>query len=128
MDQATLVVIGPDLNEGQRLLDRLEHDGIPVAAALWYLEPGSTHWRLIISSPLFENLGPLDAYEVIQRSLARLEGTRLALDDTAARPPSEPIVRALRKVYRDLPQRGYWLQGTVVDGVYIDNAYLYFVK
>ena len=83
------ILVERDLEEGRRLLERLDvkeaetapasgrtraatlpRTKVPVQAAFWWYLPESQEWRLIIATPLVDSYGPLSVYTKIQARLS----------------------------------------------------------
>ena len=60
------VLVAHAIEEGQRLLERLKKERFPVSAALWYHVPDSSHWVLVIATPVVSRVGPTAAYTRLQ--------------------------------------------------------------
>ena len=78
MAQATLVEM--QINEGQRLIDRLAQEGIAVTAAAWVKESESGDWYLYLATPLVG-------------------------EDGATR----PAYRRVNTVIREMKKEGFWM-------------------
>jgi hypothetical protein len=71
MDQGTLVEM--QITDGQRLIDRLAEEGIPVAAAFWAKETESGQWFLYLATPLVGKDGAtLSAYRRVNAVIAAM--------------------------------------------------------
>lgn len=81
---------------GKRLTQALDESKVPVVASLWFFDPNSDEWRLIIASPLFDQEGPLEAYRAIQKVLDGLQQEELSLSDISAVSPNHDLVKLLR--------------------------------
>lgn len=121
-------LVGIDVELGTRVLEALDAAGFAVPAALWVRWGEEHKWHLLLATPLYDRLGPGNAYRRLVdalwkvdydwvRSPIRLESTR------------KPFVRALRQLYgkaADLP--GMRLGGQMIGDTWIDEAYIYRVK
>ena len=130
MDQATLVrmALGFDVDGGRRLLERLRHARFPFVAALWYYFSEPEVWRLVIASPEVDSTGPYRAYETVQQQLMSLSETGLTLSDVSVVSPTRPLIAALRAGLPLTGSDGKQLHHTFVGGMYIDDAYVYYVE
>jgi len=72
--------------DGQTLLQALERRRFRVEGAFWIqIEGESDDWTLVIASPVVDLVGPLVAYQRIQKVLAELPNlTQLELSDIRA--------------------------------------------
>ncbi len=128
MDSSTLVNSDVDLVAGKLLLQRLEESNFPIVAALWDYDPDAAEWRLLIATPTVDQAGRRQAYVAVQDALRQLGLSRLTLGNVVVLSPREPLMQALRAAYGDGSSAPGWLKGTRINGSYIDQAYLYFVR
>src|SRR5262245_39407751 len=71
MDQGTLVEM--QIDNGNRLLDQLVEEGVPVAAAAWLKESDDGQWFLYIATPLVDEGGATkEAYRHVNLVIRRL--------------------------------------------------------
>jgi hypothetical protein len=79
MAQATLVDL--QIHEGQRLIERLVREGIPVTAAAWVKEAESGDWYLYLATPLVGDDGAtLPAYRRVNPIIRELEKEGFGMD------------------------------------------------
>jgi hypothetical protein len=125
MVKAPLVI--PDVNFGKDVLRVLDAAGFPLSAAMWLKEDAD--WILILGTPLYEEVGPMDAYLRLRSALStegpislgelplRLEGNR------------SPLIKALRKTFgKTASVEGMRLGGQTVGTTWIDDGYVYRIK
>lgn len=119
----------PDLiDDGARLVQKMDEMGIAPRAAFWMLFPDIDVWRLAISESSSSKEGPLKGYRTIQKAMERLdpEPERLSLDNIALLPPGAPLVDLLRAAIPTGPGISrIRLTNNVVDGQLIADALLY---
>ena len=134
MDKTTLVEI--DIEGGERLLKALDKADLDIRAALWFYFSDSDKWRLIIAFPLVDQEGPRKAYTLIQSELAKLvPPSRISLEDISAVGLKHHIIQALWAMVREHPDPAIistiskkWFTRTVMNGVFIEAAYIYRVS
>ena len=119
-----------DVDFGKRLWESLrESKTFPVQGMLWLLE-SETGWKLLIATPLVDEVGRRKAYEELGNFTRRTEFShptqnwRIELIS-----PRTPFYRALGAVFgkRDSVE-GTRLGSTQFEGMYIEDGYLYQVK
>jgi|HubBroStandDraft_6_1064221.scaffolds.fasta_scaffold1029284_2 hypothetical protein len=125
MDQATLVNL--DVNAGLKVLTTLDTAKLKVAVALWMLSPDYSDWRLVLSSPTFDQTHPLKAYEQVAEALhgrfAHMPPPILIL------PIKDPFIRELRRLFgksRDVA--GMRLGGQTIGNRFVSDAYVYRIQ
>jgi hypothetical protein len=94
MAQATLVET--QLNEGQRLIDRLAQEEFPVTAAAWVKESESGDWYLYLATPLVAEDGATRrAYRRVNKVIREMQREGLAMDlfEKKVVAPDDPIAR-----------------------------------
>ena len=113
------LVIDLDVPEPNRSLFRLK-------AAFWLYDPESQDWRLVLATPLVDEVGPLATYTHLQRSLYSIQPTDLSLQNISVWSPRKPLVKAIRRAARiPLGAEGVRLTRNTVGGIYIEDAYVY---
>jgi len=126
MAQATLVEI--QIKEGQRLIDRLAHEGVAVTAAAWLRESESGDWYLYLATPLVsEGGGKKPAYHRINTLIREMQKEGFGMDPFAKKVigPHDPIAKAMvanrggRPGGPPTPFRGSRLGGLAVEEAYI---------
>jgi hypothetical protein len=123
MDTVTLV--GNQVNDGLKLLDRLQQEEIPVKAACWVKPAEEDRWSLYISTPLVEQAGPLAAYRKVYGCLRSLESLWITDSDIKLIGENHPITKDVLDLTRRYPgrvptrSRRPFLGGVAVEEVYI---------
>ncbi|WBQ14308.1 hypothetical protein L2D00_06380 [Hyphomonadaceae bacterium BL14] len=122
MDQDVLV--NDRVASGEAALRSLDSNGYPVCAAFWnyYSELGG--WRLVIVPEGFSGGAVTDELLKIRRAFNQ-QSTPFDLSDIKLLPASDPLVRALSKFMRVDGMSGTRFTGNWIDGVYIEDAYVY---
>jgi hypothetical protein len=94
MAQATLVEM--QINEGQRLIDRLVQEGVDVTAAAWVKESESGDWYLYLVTPLVGADGATrPAYHRVNTVIREMQKEGFGMDPFAKKVigPHDPIAR-----------------------------------
>jgi hypothetical protein len=126
MAQATLVEL--QINEGQRLIDRLAQAGIIVTAAAWVKESESGDWYLYLATPLVsEGGGKRTAYHRINTVIREIQKEGFGMDPFAKKVIGlhDPIARDMaanrggRSGGPPTPFRGSRLGDLAVEEAYI---------
>ena len=85
------------LKDGEMLIDALEANGFPIAAALWIYNAEEDEWQLMIGSPQYDEAGPLAVYTEVQSALSTLPEPRdLSIDDVTVLSVNNRIVTDLK--------------------------------
>ena len=111
---------------GNRLIQTLDVSDLEITAALWFYETETDSWRLLLATPLVATEGSRAAYERILQVLSSHPEIELHLTDITVLPPSDPLLQLLRTAIRT----GHTIAGitfsrTVINGTYIEDAYIY---
>ena len=118
-----------DIDFGRQLWQGLRNNKIfPVQGALWLLE-SENGWRLLVATPRVDEVGPKKAYEELG-SITRgvVPGANQALKVELIS-PQLPLYKALRGIFGNTASvEGTRLGNTQVEGMYIDEAYLYEIR
>lgn len=117
-----------DIKDGETLLRRLDGDGFPVSAALWFYYSEYEKWSLIIASALVGTQGPIEAYKRLLKSLKRIRKHNFCLDSSRIElvKENDRIPKALRHVI----QTGRGISGirytrNTINGFFVEDAYIY---
>jgi len=122
MDQATLVNL--DVDAGTKVLKALDSAKLKVSVALWMVSSEYSDWRLVLSSPAFDQTHPLKAYEQVAETLhdhfISIRPSVLIL------PIKDPFIRDLRKIFGKAKDvTGMRLGGQTIGNRFISDAYVY---
>jgi hypothetical protein len=122
---AKTALVDDEVELGRRATEALDGANVDVRASFWYHDPDAEEWHLVIVTPLAESDGPRASYARILRALrdcdVDLPGRRIV-----AKGPGAPLVRSLRRIVRTgRGITGIRLSDNVVDGVVIEDAYVY---
>jgi hypothetical protein len=125
MDQATLVNL--DIDAGIKVLGALDFAHLKVAVALWVVSSDYSDWRLVLSSPAFDQTHPLKAYEQVAEALhGRFTNTRPPI---LILPIKDPFIRELRRLFgKTKDVEGMRLGGQTIGNRFISDAYVYRIK
>jgi len=121
---------GADVEFGKRLWDVLrENKDFPTAGMFWLFEPGASQWHLMIASPIVDELGPRDSYRALSEVSRQVPADSAQLLKLELISPRHPLYEALRAVFAKTKSvEGSRLGGSQVQGMYVEDAYLYGVR
>src|SRR5712691_8039320 len=117
------------IDEGKRLVEHLVHSHFPVDAALWLYFPEAAEWRLVVATPLYDTKGSRATYARIDTVLNGVTPPpQIAWTNITVRSPSDELIEALRSANRiGAGVVGRRLRGVALDGVFIEDAYIYLI-
>ncbi len=124
----TAALVERDIKDGKTLVRRLDRDGFPVTAALWFYDSGFEKWKLIIESGLVGEHGPLEAYRRLTASVRQIKTGDFALDPVRVELVTETneLTRLLRRAVGTGPGiSGIRLSNNSINGTFIEDAYIY---
>lgn len=116
------------IDEGAKLVAKLDELEVEVSMALWLRMPDIEAWKLTLLMPVVERRGPRHGYELIQRALTALQEDvqRLALSDVAVLKPESPVPVLLRVALRTGPGISrIWFRGNTINGHLFPDALVY---
>jgi hypothetical protein len=140
------LLVDEDLKEGRRFLEHLAvtearvelswgkhrpafvgRPDLRVRAAFWWYFPESQEWRLVIATPLVDEVGPLLGYGVIQKKLSTITPPlTLNLQNISLISPKDPRVKAFNRAMKIAPDpAGARFTRSALDGTYVEDAYVY---
>jgi hypothetical protein len=127
MDNAALVDI--DIAAGDRVLHILDAAGFKADVALWLYSSEFEEWRLVIATPLFDLEGAKQAYVRLLSALQASEPELATSVTITLVSPKDDLVRGLRRTFGSTKSvHGMRLGGNVVNGVFIERAYVYRIR
>jgi hypothetical protein len=125
----TSVLVESDREEGARLLQAVDQEGIPVSGALWYYNPLSDSWRYMLSTPLMDTNGPAEVYRRIDTILRKsTPSITISLDRIAVIGDKDNPILELRLFAGTQGKPfigGTWIKKSSIGEIFIDNAYVY---
>ncbi len=113
------------IDDGEKLLDKLDRHHFAMYAALWYYVPERMNWKLIIVSEIVHSSGALEAYKRIDRAMGALKKTSFSLDDILVMSPHTTEFEDLRRTIEGVTQMGPPGQRISLDSMYFEDAYVY---
>jgi len=125
MDQAALVNL--DVSAGAKALKTLDEANLKVAVALWMESPDYADWRLVLSSPAFDQTHPLKAYDQVANALhGQFNYDRPSI---LILPTKNPFIKELRRLFGKAKSvAGMRLGGQIIGNRFISDAYVYRIK
>lgn len=116
------------IDEGARIVEKLDASGVHVTAALWILYPDIQAWKLALSLPVVAREGPKRGYRLVQRAIADLrpEVELISLEDVAVLKPDAPLLQLLRIALRtghDVSRISF--AGNVINGELFPDSLVY---
>jgi hypothetical protein len=127
MAQATLVEM--QINEGQRLIDRLTQEGVDVTAAAWVKESESGDWYLYLATPLVSEAGgKRPAYHRINSVIREMQKEGFGMDPFEKKVigPHDPIAKDIVANQSDRSGRPLTpFRGSQLGDLAVEEAYIY---
>jgi hypothetical protein len=126
MVKAPLVI--PDISFGEAFLAAVDAVKFPLTVALW-LKDDEDQWQLVLGTPLYDEVGSIDAYLRLIKALSK-EGP-VSLIDYPIRLEGyhDPLIRDLRRKFaKTASVEGMRLGGHTIGGKYVEDAYVYRIK
>jgi hypothetical protein len=122
-------LVGPLIDEGERLIRALDKASIDLDAALWFYDADSEEWRLLLASPTLQQKGPQRAYATVQAALSGIPHRALALSNISVVSPDDVLIKALRMAIRTGPGiTGIRFTHNTINHIFIEDAYIYRVQ
>jgi hypothetical protein len=118
------ILVNQMIDDGSKLLKRLDEKGIPVRAAAWFDDPERTSWKLVIVTSVASNPGPLEAYMQIQHAMNGLE-SNISLDDIVVMSPNSQKFRDFKRTLEGVAKGALLHPKPPSEGVKFDDAYVY---
>ena len=125
----TQTLVEQSIKDGQNLVDALEKGGLEPKAAFWYFNPDLETWKLMIMLPAMDSGDHQHAYQLVERvRMSTRPQVSISLNDIALQSSYSPLVAAVRRVVKALPngaRKGSQYIGTNVNNQFIGDVYIY---
>jgi hypothetical protein len=118
------VLVRQLIEDGARLLQRLDERGIPVRAAVWFSDPEQSAWKFVLVTSVASNPGPLEAYMQIQHAMSGLD-LSILLDDIVVMAPNSRKFEQFKRTMEGVAKGAALRPGGSSEGVAFDDAYVY---
>lgn len=126
---AKKILVDADLKLGEKILDLLDAAKFTISVAIWILTEQDGEWKLVIGTPLYDKIGPLEAYGKLISALRRDNPESRDFDDVRLMSNREPFIRELRRLFgKTASVKGMRLGGHHIGGVWLDDAVVYRIK
>lgn len=115
------------LNTGKEILTLLDDGKFPVTSAFWFFQP-DMGWRFNIATPLLETHAPEVVYKtLLQTIIPGLGDNSQSINEISLILPNHHLVQLIKMmVSTDASAKsGIRLTGNIINGYYIEDAYLY---
>jgi len=116
------------ISAGSELIRRLDEAGLTVSGALWFYDPESNYWRLIIVSPEVRNRGLKAVYKEVQSVVKTVPGDQsiISLKDISVVDSSDPLISLLKVAIKtDNGISRIRFSRNMINGTLIEDAYIY---
>lgn len=123
MDQSALV--GNEIQDGRRIIERFAADGNPVQAAFWVREADEESWRLYVVTDLVHREGLAAAYRALDASLRKLGQPGIFSDQIRLESPDYPIAREVLALMKRYPGRSTVWRAQEIETAAEDRIYIY---
>lgn len=120
-------MLSDEMIEGGRILaNELAKSKLAIRSIFWILMPEAREWRYIIATSDFKKTGPKKSYQALLSVLHNIPEKKISLLSITVVDNSHPLVLLLRSAIKvDSPDAGVRFTGNTVNGVLIDDAYIY---
>ena len=117
-----------DITAGAKFIQTLDKRGQPVDAALWFYYPDSCQWKLLLSSPTFDNKDLTKSYTKISEILTSEQeiGKNISIADVKILNQTDPMMKLLKVIVRtDKGPNRIRMTSNVLNGIYVEDALIY---
>jgi hypothetical protein len=123
---ATAALVDRSIDLGRKIIAVLSRAGIPVTVGLWAYASDAEEWRLMIATPLVDDIGPLAAYKKVQKAVekAGIE-SEFPLRRIFLKSPKDRTLRLLDHESRSLGREDYHSVNAPIEGSFVEDAYVY---
>jgi hypothetical protein len=125
MDSTALVEA--KINSGRDLVHELDKTAWKPSIATWFLYGDVGEWRLLLASPTFDTMPPVEAYKRVAEALAKLAEPDLEISDIKIVKTTEPLAQVMRKMIHtganSISQ--IRLTNNFINGIFVQDALAY---
>jgi len=123
---ATPTLVDRRIEHGTRLLAELDAAGVTIESAFWLFKSEWDEWRLVLSTPLFDRFGPVEAYRRVLDVYEADRDISFRSDSLMAAGVNDVRVQELRSLFRTFPPKfGDRFEDRFIQGREVENAYVY---
>ena len=116
-------LVREDLDRGASLVRALDAEDFGVLAAVWIHYPDNETWRLVLATPRAKD--PQRAYTEIRRIIDKAQINAPDLARIRLVLPDDRTIATLSKVARVEGLSGVRFSRNMINGIYVDDAYIY---
>src|SRR5205807_4384376 len=116
------------ISAGSELIRRLDEAGLPVSGALWFYDPESNYWRLIIASPEVRNQGLKAIYKAVQSVVEAVpeDQSIISLKDISVVDSSDQLISLLKVADKtDTGISSIRFSRNMINGTLVEDTYIY---
>jgi hypothetical protein len=118
------VLVRQLIEDGAKLLERLDKRGFPIRAAVWLYDPEKMSWKLVIVTSVAGNPGPHEAFMQIQFAMNG-EGLSLSLDDIVVMNPNSRKFEEFKRTMEGVARGALLNLKGSPEGIVFDDAHVY---
>ncbi len=119
-----VALVETQIDDGQRLLDRLVKEGFVVRAAFWLKHVEEDRWSFYVVTPVMDEKGPKAAYWQVLDVLRSLGMVGITSSDLTLIGENYPLARDVLGIQKRFPDVA-WLRQPQLRGVAAEELYLY---
>lgn len=125
----TATPVNFDIENGQQVIDALDHAGKPPNVALWAKLPDYENWRLVLASDQLDQASPFSGYSEINEAIDKA-GIPIHRQPTIfLRPMDNSLIQELRRLFASSGDtRGMRLGGQRFGDKYLEDAFVYRIR
>lgn len=125
MDKSILVE--KNIEEGKYLVEALDRSKFNVEGALWYYYLKYNEWRLLLASPLVDEIGPKKSYNIVFSVIQDLNLSSISIMDISVLSPKHRLIKLLKIALKTGPKDISKIRftGNTINNEFIADALIY---
>jgi len=125
MDKTALVE--QNINEGKKIVEALDKEGLFFPIAMWYFLPNNKEWRLYFGKDDLSQTGAREYYKQIQKVLNKISPKPdITVNDVTLIGMDSGLAKLIKTAIRTGKGiSGVRFTGNVINGQLIDDVYIY---
>ncbi|MTT32405.1 hypothetical protein GMB86_10345 [Terrilactibacillus sp. BCM23-1] len=125
------ILVEQDLKNGERLIRKLDELNFIVHSAFWLYIPESDIYRLMIATPLVDEIGPQEVYRKIKSTIDLIEEPfDISLQSISVISPNNELIKILGTFTKTDANaiNGIRFTRNTINNMYIEDSYIYRIQ
>lgn len=114
-----------DIEFGKRVTEALDKAKFPFNGTLWLYDESAEDWEFVVVTPLVDEEGRRESYLKLSKTVSAVAASDTQLLRLTVMSPNQAIFKAIRSIFKVPGVGSVRVQNTVLNGIPVQDAYLY---